>query len=78
VSGTLVRSEVAKREQDVRGHLLGPIFKQLLDVAEAGLIEDVEGPPGSGDDFPCDPRPIKLRRTGPYSPSDTGVIPDAD
>jgi len=74
----LARPQVAKREQNMGRHLLGPVFEQLLDVNEAALVQNVEGPPGSGNDFASNPRPIKFAATGRYSPSDTGVIPDAD
>ena len=74
----LSRAQITKRENHMRGRLFGPILKQVGDIAKTGFVELVEGPPGSGDDFPRDPGPIDRLPTGYYSPSDTGAIPDAD
>lgn len=77
LASALTRPEVPQRQSYMGGWLLAPIGEQLGNVAEVGLVELVEGPPGSCDDAPRDPGPINLVATGCYSPSDTGDMPEA-
>ena len=73
----LALPEIAQRQRDVCRRLLGPIGEKVSNVAERRLVELVECPPGSGDDFARNPWPIDPLATGCYSPSATGAIPEA-
>lgn len=77
-AAALCGPKVPQRQHNVSRGLICPVFEQLDYVAGGLLVERLERPPGSSDDSACDPRPIdRFSATGGYSPSATGLIPEA-